>query len=1189
MAEACPACGAAASPTARFCSECGTALAITCPSCGADATGKFCSTCGTPLSGRLPQPPAQSADGGGTTRVSERRITSVLFGDLVGFTPLSESRDAEDVRDLLSTYFDRARTLVERYGGVVEKFIGDAVMAVWGVPTAHEDDAERAVRAALDLVDATATLGDELGVPGLAMRVGVVTGEVAATIGATGQGMVAGDAVNTAARIQAAARPGEVWVDDTTRAATAAAVAYDDVGAHELKGKAEPVRLFAARTVVAAIGGARRVDGLEAPFAGRDSEIRLVKELFHATLEEGRPRLVAVYGAAGVGKSRLGWEFDKYIDGINDTVHWHRGRCLSYGDGVAFWALAEIVRGRLGVLEGDPAEVVGRRLVEGLDFHISDADERSWLLPRIATLIGVGDVVSPGTTFGRDDLFAAWRTFFERIARSDGSVAGYLQIDDLQWADQGLLDFVDYMLETAAAPIFILTLARSELTDRVAGFGHGRRATAIHLEPLSATHMGALVDGLVGGLPDTIRSALVERSEGIPLFAVETVRGLIDRDVVIPREGRYVVNPDAAQRLDVDNLELPTTLHTLIAARLDALPTSERLLVQDASVLGQAFTVDGLRALTRSVGADVDVPATLASLVRKEIFAVETDPRSPERGQYRFVQALVRGVAYDTLARRDRKARHLAVVEHLAAEPDPDTIPSVLASHYLDAHAAATDDPDAGELAAKAVALLEQAATRARGLGALDEARRHLERALALITTDLERAHLTEELARTRLAAGHAVEAGTLAEQTQQLYAGAGSPLDAWRAQALWGQAQIAAGNGQLIVEPLAAAYALVADRPDAAPVAAQLALQCARGYFVSYGDAESAIPWFDRAVQLSEALEDLPQLSSTLASYGGAFVLVGRPRMGLGLLQISLAIARDLDDPNIRLRPLNNLVSFLATRDLAAASGYADEGLAILRRLRDQEWGVSLGGSAMHAYWVAGRWDDALALYAELGEIPEANALLLIMQAYAALISAARGEPVAPNASVPAVHGMRADVLADLIADFLQGLAARAAGDLTEAARLTTAVTIRWASLTGIDDDFPTLWLTAIDDALAAGDIARARELLSIVTERPHGHTTPYLRSQLPSVRAIVNAAAGQHEDVERDFVAAATALRDFGATYWLARTLLEHAEWLIGQGSELQAPALAAEAAQLFEELGATPWLERANAVGAGQPAVS
>jgi len=1127
-------------------------------------------------------------DGVGAAPVAERRITSVLFGDLVGFTPLSESRDAEDVRELLSKYFDTARNLIERFGGVVEKFIGDAVMAVWGVPTAHEDDSERAVRAGLDLVDAVSQLGDEIGVPGLAMRIGIVTGEVAVTLGAAGQGMVAGDAVNTAARVQAVAGPGEAWVDETTRAATAAAVAYDDVGMHELKGKSESVRLFAARTVVAAIGGARRVDGLEAPFAGRDREIRLAKELFHATLEENRPRLVAVFGPAGVGKSRFGWEFDKYIDGISDTVHWHRGRCLSYGEGVAFWALAEIVRGRLGILEGDPTEIVVQRLIGGLELHVADSDERSWLLPRMATLIGVGDAVSPGTSFGRDDLFAAWRTFFERIARSDGSVAAYLQIDDLQWADQGQLDFVNYLLDTAAAPIFILTLARSELSDRAPAFGTGRRTTAIHLEPLPDVHMRSLVDGLVAGLPDDIRDALVERSEGIPLFAVETVRGLIDRDAVVPREGRYVLDPAAADKVVVDNLDLPTTLHTLIAARLDALPASERRLVQDASVFGQAFTTDGLRALVASLGEDVDVDAALANLVRKEIFAVESDPRSPERGQYRFVQALVRAVAYETLARRDRKARHLAVVQHLADDADAESIPSVLASHYLDAHAAAADDPDAADLAAKAVALLEQSARRARALGAPEEARRHLATALTLTTTDVDEARLTEDMARAEMALGDPSASTVLAAQAQALYTAAGKELDAWRAQALWAEAQIAAGNGQVVVEPLAAAYALLENRADAAPVAAQLALQCARGYYLSYGEAETSIPWFDRAVQLAEALDDLPQLASTLASYAGAFVLVGRPRMGLGLLRVSLDLARELDDPTIRLKPLNNLVSFLATRDLRAAIPYAEEGLAVVRRLRDREWGISLGGSVMHVYWTTGRWDEALEMHAELGEGLELNSLLLVMRMYASLIWASRGEPVERPATAPTLQGTRSDVIVELIEAFLGAAVARAAGNLAHASELTKATAIRWVSLTGIDDDFSTLWLTGIDDALAVGDVAGAEELLALVTTRPHGHITPYIRCQLPRVRAVINAAAGRHESVEREFVAAAKALREFGAPYWLGRTLLEHAEWLAARGREIQAPALAAEAARIFEELGARPWFERATATTSVQPFV-
>ena len=297
--------------------------------------------------------------------VAERRVCSVLFCDVVGFTPLSESRDPEAVRELLSAYFSVARTVIGRYGGVVEKFIGDAVMAVWGTPVASEGDAERAVRAALDLVAGVGELGAEAGVPGLAARAGVVTGEVAVTLGAAHEGMVAGDAVNTAARVQAAAGPGQVLVDGPTQRLAGGGVEFADAGEHALKGKAEPQHLWRAVRVVAGVGGAQRVDGLEAPLIGRDAELRTVRELFHAAAERRVLRMVLVSGPAGVGKSRLGWEFEKHLDGLAEAMWWHRGRCLSYGDGVAFWALAEMVRQRLGIAEEAPAATAAERLAAG--------------------------------------------------------------------------------------------------------------------------------------------------------------------------------------------------------------------------------------------------------------------------------------------------------------------------------------------------------------------------------------------------------------------------------------------------------------------------------------------------------------------------------------------------------------------------------------------------------------------------------------------------------------------------------------------------------------------------------------------------------------------------------------------------------------------------------------------------------
>ncbi|HSV39761.1 MAG TPA: adenylate/guanylate cyclase domain-containing protein, partial [Nocardioidaceae bacterium] len=540
--SACPSCAATDHPAgSRFCFSCGGSLgAPSCSECGTElvAGARFCSSCGATQqvgphpAAAVPLPPPPQMP------VAGRRVTSVLFGDLVGFTSLSEARDQEEVRELLSRYFEECSRIVGRYGGTVEKFIGDAVMAVWGVPTAHEDDAERAVRAGLELVNATAALGDEQGLTGLAMRVGIVTGEVAVTIGATQQGMVAGDAVNTASRVQSAAEPGQVWVDETTKLLTSAAVSYVDVGSHAMKGKAEPMALWSARAVIASVGGASRADGLEAPFVGRDRELRLVKELFHSTAENGRAALLVVDGEAGVGKSRLGWEFFKYVDGLSASVFWHQGRCLAYGEGVAFWALAEAVRLRLVRLaehEDDGEDFDASVLVaEGLDALPMTDEERSWMAPRLSALLGGASI----GTFAREELFSAWVMFFERV--SGGTEVVFL-VDDAHHADDGLLAFVEHLLETATFPCLVVLLTRPGLIERRTALATNRRSAVLHLPGLEAKDMTALVNGLVAGLPTDVASALVTRAEGVALYAVETVRSLIDRDLVLPRGGHYVL------------------------------------------------------------------------------------------------------------------------------------------------------------------------------------------------------------------------------------------------------------------------------------------------------------------------------------------------------------------------------------------------------------------------------------------------------------------------------------------------------------------------------------------------------------------------------------------------------------------------------------------------------------------------
>ncbi|MGZ6313074.1 MAG: AAA family ATPase, partial [Candidatus Limnocylindrales bacterium] len=489
----CTNCGADTEPDQKFCGECGARLATACSSCGAaNPPGrKFCGECGLSLAAVV----AGAGTGGSVSRSpasSERRLVSVLFADLVGFTPFAEERDPEDVRETLSRYFDIAADVIARYGGTVEKFIGDAVMAVWGAPAAHEDDAERAVRAALELVDAVRGLG-----PGIQARAGVLTGEAAVTIGATNQGLVAGDLVNTASRLQSAAPPGTVLVGEVTERAASKAIVFEAAGEQLLKGKAAPVSAWRAVRVVAEVGGRNRTDGLEPPFVGRADELRLLKDALSAAGRDRRTRLVSITGPGGIGKSRLAWEFEKYADGLVEPVYWHRGRSPAYGDGITFWALGEMVRRRAGLAETDDEETTRARVAATVGEFVPLAEDRRWVEPALLTLLGL----EAAPVGGRDVLFAAWRIFFERVAARGTSV---LLFEDLQWADSGLLDFIEHVLEwSKGVPLVVVTLARPELFERRPGWGADRRnATAMALEALPDPAMRELLGGLVPGLPE---------------------------------------------------------------------------------------------------------------------------------------------------------------------------------------------------------------------------------------------------------------------------------------------------------------------------------------------------------------------------------------------------------------------------------------------------------------------------------------------------------------------------------------------------------------------------------------------------------------------------------------------------------------------------------------------------------------
>ena len=800
----CPACHTEVAESAKFCGVCGTALSARCAVCGAThAPGqRFCEECGAGLTVPSPPPTPAVVDRPAAATAGELRLVSVLFVDLVGFTALSEAREAEDVRELLGRYFDSARTIVERYGGVVEKFIGDAVMAVWGVPAAREDDAERAVRAALDVTDAVAVFGEQAGAPGLRARAGVVTGQVAA-VDNPGEGLVVGDRVNTASRVQSVARPGAVLVDEVTRQLTSAAIAYEDAGEHVVKGKSDPLRLWRATRVLGGVRGSQREQGLDAPFVGRDGDLRLVKELFHGALERRTARLVAVSGEAGIGKTRLRGEFFNYIDGLADTVLWHSGRCLSYGKGVAYWALAEMVRQRMGISEEASEQDASAKLALALDEWVEDLTEREFLAPRLGALLGVAE---PG--LGREELFAGWRLFFERLA---AHLPVSMVFEDLQWADEGLLDFIDSLLDwSASSPIFILTLARPELAAGRSGWPAGRRgATTLVLEPLDDASMRALLDSLVDGLPERAATRIVEQAEGVPLYALETVRALADRGVLADRDGRLVLVGELGE------LDVPASLSALLAARLDALEPEERGLVKAMSVFGGSFPSSAAAALGDIAGEQLET--VLAALVRKQVLMIRADPLSPDRGQYAFAQGLLRTVAYDMLTRQERKPRHLAAAEHLRRvfaerrrgrrRGDRFALSAGLPGRRRRSRRRRTARADPDRFAARG--------QRAATVGAPETAS-DLPTATGLARDEDERIELTEAAAEMAQQAGSSDVALELFEQVAAAQTAAGRDREAARLAASISRSLIRLGRNEEAAERIRDALSVLGhDRPD--------------------------------------------------------------------------------------------------------------------------------------------------------------------------------------------------------------------------------------------------------------------------------------------------------------------------------------------------------------------------------------
>jgi class 3 adenylate cyclase/tetratricopeptide (TPR) repeat protein len=1168
----CSSCGTANSDGARFCNECGTPLALACASCGhAYRPGqKFCENCGTPLSDAAPSPASPEIVPDLPPIASpEMRMVSVMFVDLVGFTSLSEQRQAEDVRELLGRYFDSTRTIIERHGGAVEKFIGDAVMAVWGVPVAREDDAERAVRTALEVVDAVTAFGEEVGAPDLRARAGVVTGQVAA-LENPGEGLVVGDRVNTASRVQSAAEPGLVYVDEVTRQATSAAIAYSNAGEHAVKGKAEPLRLWRAVRVLGGVGGADREQGLEGRFVGRDADLRLLKQLFHSALDRRSARLLAVSGDAGVGKSRLRREFYNYTDGLSHTVLWHLGRCLSHGEGVAYWALGEMVRQRLGIAEDASAQEATERLETGLERWVPDSSDRAFISPRLGALVGVAE---PGLS--REELFAGWRLFFERLADYE-PVA--LVFEDLQWADVGLLDFIEQLLDwSSSSPIFILTLARPELAAGREGWPAGHRAaTTIQLEPLDEASMRDLLDDLVETLPAAAADQIVGRAQGVPLYAIETLRALADRGVLTEHSGRLIMAGELGE------LDVPASLSSLLSARLDSLNQSERSLVKAMSVFGGSFPRSAAAALGDVPESDLD--AVLATLVRKGVLVIRTDRLSPDRGQYAFAQDLLRTVAYEMLSRQERKPRHLAAAEYLrnsfpAAGED---VAEVIANHYLDALHAAAGDPDEEELRVRTLEALRLAGRRASTVGAPETAERIYRSAAGLAHDTAERAELTRSAGEMAAQAGSHESALDLFEEAYALFNTVGNERAAIQLTPLIGRMLLRGDLGaaaRRMTDVLAGIEAEGLD-PDVAAVSGVL------GRALNFsGRYREATGYIDRALEIAQALKLPDVLGDALTEKGLVCLYTGRAEEARLLLLGAEEIGRRHGLAEVQHRAQTNISNLGLMWDADDAVAQGEAGVASARRRGDRYSESIVGGNLVSALILRGRLTEADHLLQELQEELADRPGAFYLRFRQMLLATLRGQPEAARAYL--------EVFLELVPEGDTEIDAMAkSGEvhtLLAEGRAGDALSIGLAALPGVIDTLSAasepvrdMWPLTLDAAVRLGRPDDAQAVMQLLASQPPGHIPPFLEAQLARGRGLTQALAGRHDDVEASLSAAIAQFDLLGYPYWTAISQIDLAEWLVRQGRASEADPLLDEAAGTLRPLGARPALERIERLG-------
>ena len=889
---------------------------LTCQHCGEEnpARARFCLACGQSL---VVDAPAGE----------ERKVVSVLFVDLVGFTNRSDRADPEDVRATLRPYHERVKADIERFGGTVEKFIGDAVMAVFGAPVTHEDDAERAVRSALRVLDTI----EELRADGLAIsvRAAVTTGEAVVALGARperGEGIVTGDVVNTAARLQSAAPVGAVLADETTMRSAAAAVTFEPLDPVDAKGKADPIpvwRVVAARSRVGQPEAATHT-----PFIGRAHERTLLLETFLRAERESSVQLVT--------------ELRATLDHRPDLITWRHGRCLPYGEGITFWALGEIVKAEAGILESDDQRVVASKLDEIVVALFADESERVWFASRLGPLVGVG---GEGAV-AREEAFTAWRRFLEAVAARRPSV---FVIEDLHWADDALLQFLDHVLDwSPPVPAMLLCTARPELFERSPSWGGGKRnATTISLSPLSVEEAGRLLQALLDRtvLPAETQSLLLERAGGNPLYAEQFARML-------------------AERGGLGGIAVPETVHALLSSRLDTLSPVLKALLQDAAVVGRVFWSGALAAM--SGRPRDDVRRDLNELARREFVRPIRVSALEGEDEFSFWHALGRDVAYQQIPRSPRAAKHVEAalwLEETARERLEDHA-EILVHHYgeaLDlAQAAGAPRP---ELEASLARFLLLAGDRAMSLD-IPAAEASYRRALDLIRDDVEQARVFVRLGDCLQQLGRIVDSEEMYESAIPVlraaddgHGAAVAMLDLSRALWRHGETERARDVGREAVALLEADGG-----SDLVLAYGRVAALDALG-----GRSESAIAWADKAIELAGEI-GMQNIVRPLQMRGVARADLGDPGGVVDLrnaLELSLECALRVDETAIAY---NNAGEYVTLAESVAAG--RELCVAGLELARSRGHGHHVMWSRSVLLWHLfheGRWDELLAEADEL------------------------------------------------------------------------------------------------------------------------------------------------------------------------------------------------------------------------------